>query len=42
VTNQEMQCEQVIRNFSFMTFHTCALSIFLNQTTVDVLAYKAG
>lgn len=35
VTNQENQYELAIENFSFMTFLTCALSIFCNQTKAD-------
>lgn len=35
VTNQEKQYELAIENFSFMTFHTRALSIFCNQTKAD-------
>lgn len=34
-TNQENQYELAIENFSFMTFHPCAISIFCNHTKAD-------
>lgn len=33
--NQENQYELAIENFSFMTFHPCAISIFCNHTKAD-------